>query len=354
MGTAETPKETTVSFSESAMTANPSINRPMSASDWGRLLALSVLWGGSFFFIGVAVQDLPPLTIVVLRVGLASVALLTLGRLVGVNLPVDRRIWAAFVGMGLLNNAIPFLLIVWGQTQIASGLAAILNATTPLFTIIVAHGLTSDERMTGGRIAGVLLGLLGVAVMIGGAAAEGLGVNVLGQLAVLAAACAYAFAGVFGRRFKTMGVSPLATATGQVTASTAMLLPIALLVDRPWTLPVPATETVAAILGLALVSTAVAYILYFRILATTGATNLLLVTLLIPVSAILLGVVVLGETLEPKHCAGMALIALGLSAIDGRPWRAFRRIASTRTPARDAGENGPSGPGVHDRNSSAQ
>jgi drug/metabolite transporter (DMT)-like permease len=314
------------------MTTSAAANRPMTSLEWSLLLTLSVLWGGSFFFVGVAVKELPPLTIVVLRVALAALALHAIIRLMGVKLPSDRRAWAAFVGMGLLNNVIPFTLIVWGQMHIASGVASILNATTPLFTVIVAHFLTSDEKMSGGRLAGVLIGLVGVAVMIGGAALQSLGVNVMAQLACLAAAIFYALAGVFGRRFKAMGVAPMATATGQVTASSIMLLPVMLIVDQPWTIAMPTFDTIAALLGLALLSTAIAYILYFRILATAGATNLLLVTFLIPVSAILLGILVLGETLQPKHMLGMALIGLGLAAIDGRPWRALSRLLTPRKP----------------------
>jgi drug/metabolite transporter (DMT)-like permease len=297
------------------------INRPMTIREWGLLLCLSVLWGGSFFCVGIAVKELPALTIVVSRVVLAALALLAVIRFMGVKLPTDRSAWKAFFGMGLLNNAIPFTLIVWGQTHIASGVASILNAATPLFTVVVAHFLTADEKMTGRRLVGVTIGLVGVAVMIGGAALQSLGVNVAAQLACLAAALSYACAGVFGRRFKLMGVTPMATATGQVVASSLLLLPVVMLVDRPWMLTAPSAGALAALLGLALLSTAVAYVLYFRILATAGATNLLLVTFLIPVSAILLGTLVLGEALEAKHIIGMALIGFGLAAIDGRPWR---------------------------------
>ena len=301
------------------------MNRPMTALEWGLLLTLSVLWGGSFFFVGVAVRELPTLTIVVLRVALAALALLAISRLMGARLPADVRVWAAFFGMGLLNNVVPFTLIAWGQTQIASGVASILNATTPLLTVVAAHFLTRDEKMTGGRLAGILVGLAGVAVMIGGSAMQSLGADVIAQLACLAAALAYAFAGVFGRRFRAMGVAPMATATGQVAASSIMLLPVMMIVDRPWTLAMPSIDAVAALLGLALLSTALAYVLYFRILATAGATNVLLVTFLAPVSAILAGVLVLGEALQGKHLLGMALIGIGLAAIDGRPWRALAR-----------------------------
>jgi drug/metabolite transporter (DMT)-like permease len=290
----------------------------MGPLEWALLLALSVLWGGSFFFTALAVRELPPLTIVALRVGLAALLLLAVNRLLGVALPRDRRVWAAFLGMGLLNNVVPFCLIVWGQTHLASGLAAILNATTPLATVVVAHLLTGDEKMTGNRLAGVIIGFLGVALMLGPSLLDGLGTNLVAQLACLAAALSYACAGVYGRRFQRMGVPPVTTATGQVTASTLLLLPVALVVDRPWTLTAPSLTTWCAVLGIAALSTALAYVLYFRILATAGATNLLLVTFLIPVSAILLGAGVLGERLEAFQLIGMALIAAGLAAIDGR------------------------------------
>lgn len=305
----------------------------MGAGDWGLLVALSVLWGGSFLFNGVAVRELPPFTIVALRVALAALALNLLVRALGQAMPRGRRAWTAFFGMGLLNNLIPFCLIVWGQTQIASGLASILNATTPLFAAVVAHFLTEDERLTANRVAGVGIGFAGVAWMVGPGALAGLGSAVWAQLAVLGGAVSYAFAGVYGRRFKAMGVPPLATATGQVTASAAMLLPLALAVDRPWALPAPGPATWGAILGIALLSTALAYVLFFRILARAGSANLMLVTFLIPVSAVLMGAAVLGERLEPRHFAGMGLIALGLAAIDGRlPALALARLRGAARP----------------------
>ncbi len=292
--------------------------KQMDASEWGMLVALSLLWGGSFFFIGIAVKELPPVTIVTLRVSLAATALLIVCRIMGLHLPRQWAVWRAFFGMGLLNNIIPFCLIVWGQTHIASGLASILNATTPLFTVIVAHFLTADEKMTGNKLAGVLIGFAGVATMIGPAAFGGAISGLWGQIAILGAAISYSFAGIFGRRFKAMGVPPLMTATGQISSSTLMLIPAALLIDKPWTLAMPSLGTWGALIGIALLSTALAYLIFFRILATAGATNLALVTFLIPVSAILLGSLILGEQLEIKHFAGMAMIAAGLAAIDGR------------------------------------
>jgi len=294
------------------------IQKQMDASEWGMLVALSLLWGGSFFFIGIAVKELPPVTIVTLRVSLAATALLIVCRIMGLHLPRQWAVWRAFFGMGLLNNIIPFCLIVWGQTHIASGLASILNATTPLFTVIVAHFLTADEKMTGNKLAGVLIGFAGVATMIGPSAFGGAISGLWGQIAILGAAISYSFAGIFGRRFKAMGVPPLMTATGQISSSTLMLIPAALLIDKPWTLAMPSLGTWGALIGIALLSTALAYLIFFRILATAGATNLALVTFLIPVSAILLGSLILGEQLEIKHFAGMAMIAAGLAAIDGR------------------------------------
>ncbi|KJS43512.1 MAG: ABC transporter permease [Rhodospirillaceae bacterium BRH_c57] len=299
-------------------------NRPMTLLEWAMLLALATVWGGSFFFNGIAVRELPVFTVVVTRVALAAIILLAIMRLRGERMPRDKRVWAAFFGMGLLNNAIPFSLIVWGQQHIASGVASILNASTPLFTVILAHVLTRDERMTGGKLSGVLIGFIGVAVMIGAEAFRDFGVNVVAQFMCLAGAVSYAFAGIYGRRFKAMGISPMSTATGQVVASSLILLPLMMVVDHPWTLQTPSLAAIGALIGVAAISTALAYVLYFRILATAGATNLLLVTFLIPVSAILLGTLFLGEVLLPRHFAGMALIGIGLAAIDGRPWKAVR------------------------------
>lgn len=296
-------------------------NRPMTAREWGMLLTLSLVWGGSFFFYEIAVRQLPVFTVVVCRVGLAAVILLAVLRLTGQRLPRSGKVWAAFFGMGMLNNVIPFSLIVAGQQSVASGVASILNAATPLFGVIFAHLLTQDEKLTTLKLAGVIVGFLGVAVMIGPDAISGLGWNLAAQMMILAGAASYAFAGIFGRRFKAMGVLPMATATGQVIASSIILLPLVLVIDRPWTLPAPGWDAIAALIGVAAISTAFAYFLYFRILASAGATNLLLVTFLIPISAILLGTAFLSEALLPRQIAGMALIGLGLSLIDGRLWR---------------------------------
>lgn len=306
------------------------ITKSMSLPEWGMLVFLSVLWGGSFLFVAVAVKQVPTLTVVLLRVGLAALVLHLVLLVLGVRLPRDGKIWRAFLVMGTLNNLVPFTLIAWGQIHIASGLASILNATTPLFTVVLAHYWTSDERMTVSRMLGVLVGFGGVVLMIGPAALADIGVDVFAQLACLAAAVSYAVAGLYGRRFVRDGVEPLVTATGQVTASAVLLLPVVALADRPWTLTSPDAPVWAAIIALAVLSTALAYVVYFRLLATAGATNLLLVTFLIPVTAIILGALVLGERLESRQVIGMILIGIGLTAIDGRIVRARHRWLRTR------------------------
>lgn len=310
------------------------MSRPMTARQWAMLLTLAALWGGSFLFNAVAVQALPVMTIVAARVGLAALVLLATLPLLGIALPRGAAVWRAFAVMGLLNNAVPFTLIVWGQAHIPSGLASILNATTPLFAVLLAHWLTADERLTASRLAGVVLGLGGVAVLVGPVALAGFGAGGLAELACIGAALSYALAGIYGRRFRAMGVAPLAVATGQVTASSVLLVPLALTVDRPWALPVPGTAALLAVLALALLATALAYWLYFRLLASAGATNLLLVTLLVPPVAVALGALVLGEVPTARHAAGLALIAAGLATIDGRVLRAV-------TPSRTASPDRP-------------
>jgi len=307
--------------------------KSMGPVEWFLLIILSVLWGGSFFFSKVVLAELGPLTIVLGRVSIAAVVLNVMVRATGQRMLASPRSWGFFLVMGLLNNLVPFSLIFWGQTQIPSAMASILNATTPLWTVLLAHFLTADERLTPGRLSGVVFGLGGVVVAIGPGTLLGLGLDVLAQLAVVGAAISYALAGIYGKRFK--GVSPLVTAAGQLTCSTLMVIPVALFVDRPWLLPMPTLTTWGALLALALLSTAVAYVIYFRLLSTAGATNLLLVTFLIPVSALMLGMTLLGEQLDPRTFVGMGLIGLGLVAMDGRLLRTARARFSPQPASRN-------------------
>jgi len=205
----------------------------MSPTEWTLLALLSLLWGGSFFFSKIAVEALPPLTVVLARVGLAAIALGLFLRATGRPIPRGRALWLSFAGMGLLNNLIPFALIFWGQTIISSGLASILNATTPVFSLLVAHALTTDEKLAANKLAGVALGIVGIAVLMGAQAAAGASGSLLAILACLGAALSYGFASVFGRRFRRLGVEPALGAFGQITATTVMMVPIALVVDTP-------------------------------------------------------------------------------------------------------------------------
>lgn len=299
----------------------------MGATEWLLLGVLSVLWGGSFFFNKITVAEWPPFAIVQVRVGLAALALLLAVRVAGLSMAVGRGTWLAFFGMGVLNNLIPFSLFLWGQQQIASGLASILNATTPIFAVLVMHCF-GHEKATAPKLAGVLAGLVGVGILMGPDALGGLGSNLAAQLACVLAAVSYAFSGLLGRRFR--GLPPLVAAAGQLSASTVMIVPIVFALNPPWTLPVPSLRAVLAAVGLALISTALAYIIFFRIMRTAGPSNAMLVTFLIPVSAILLGCGLLGEALMPRHFAGMAAIFVGLALIDGRVagrWRAKRADA---------------------------
>jgi drug/metabolite transporter (DMT)-like permease len=291
----------------------------MSAADWLLLIFLSMLWGASFFFARIALAELPPLSLALGRVAIAAAILTVLARATGLALPAGLPAWGPYLLLGLLNNALPFALLFWAQTHIASGLAAILTATTPFFTIVVAHLTTQDDKFTPGRAIGLVIGFAGVVLMLGFDLMGDFGAYVLAELACLVAAVLYAISGAIGRRFGR--TPPLVISTAMLSAASVILLPPALIVDRPWTLPMPSLAAWSALIGIAVLSTALGYVFYFRILARAGATNLLLVTFLMPVSAILLGTLLLGEEFLPRHLVGMIGIALGLAAIDGRPAR---------------------------------
>ncbi len=315
-------KERNTKHQQPEQMKNMPINRTMGFKEWGLILVLSILWGGSFFFIKVAVQDIPPLTLVLCRVGLAAGVLRIVVAVSGKRMPTSLKTWGAFLLMGALNNFIPFSLIVWGQQHIDSSLASILNATTPIFSVVLAHFLIREERLTIPRGTGVVLGWFGVSMLIGMESLHGTGVQLLGQLAILGAACSYACAALYGRRFR--GMAPVVVATGMLTGTTILIVPFAVFFERPWTLQ-PSSLSVGAIIALAVLSTALAYIIYFRVLSVAGATNLMLVTFLIPLSAIFLGMVILGEQPGWNAFGGMLFIFAGLLAIDGRVLSTFRR-----------------------------
>ncbi|TCM58595.1 drug/metabolite transporter (DMT)-like permease [Rhizobium sp. PP-F2F-G48] len=301
--------------------ATTPVETRMTPLTWGLLALLGLIWGASFFFGRIAVQHVPAFTLVFLRVSIAALALhlFVRGRF-DIYKALAAR-WRAFLVLGLLNNAIPHSFIFLGQTQIGAGLASILNATTPIWTVLLAHVLTNDEKLSPRKIGGTALGLAGTVLLIGPSALGHLGATSHGiplwaLILPLGAAISYGFAGIYGRRFR--GLAPPVTAAGQLTASSLIMLPVSLLADHPWTLAMPPLTTILAILALALVSTAYGYILFFRIMARAGATNTSLVTLLVPPSALLFGLAFLGERLDITDIGGMTLIAAGLIVLDGR------------------------------------
>jgi drug/metabolite transporter (DMT)-like permease len=304
----------------------PMINIVMTRREWAILLALAAIWGAAFFFIKVAVTHVAPLTYVWLRLTIAAAALVGWMRWRGERLYLPLSFWAAILVLALLNNVVPFLLFGWAQQHIASGLASILNATTPIWGVIAAHLATSDERMTPAKLIGVVIGFAGVATMIGPDLLAS-GGSLLPQLACILASLCYALAGVWARRFRPMKISPLKVSTAQLLVGALVMTPLSLTVEQPWIGGSVSLEALGAILVLALVCSAFAYVLYFRLIDSAGATNATLVTLLVPPVAILLGALFLGEMLTGGQFLGLALIGLGLAVIDGRLFAAVRRRA---------------------------
>lgn len=287
----------------------------MRTTDWLLLAFLSLLWGASFFFAAVAVRDIPPLTLVLARVAIAAAILLPIVRALGLALPTGLAAWRSYAVLAILNNLIPFSLIFYGQTRIASALASVLNATTPLFALILARAF-ADEPLTAARIGGVLLGILGVAILMGPDVLSANTGSTLGMLCVLGAAFSYGLSALWMRRLRDM--PPMVSALSRLLCSSLLLLPVAATVDRFWELAIPGLPAASAVLGLAALSTALAYIVFFRISAAAGPSNVMLVTLLIPVSATALGALVLGERLAANQLAGAMVIASALVVIDGR------------------------------------
>jgi len=306
--------------------SKPMINTVMTRGDWAILLVLALIWGAAFFFIHVAVAHVAPLTYVWLRLSIAAVGLLAWMRWKGEKLSLPLPVWGAILLLALLNNVVPFALFGWAQQHIASGLASILNATTPIWGVVVAHIATSDEKITPAKLIGVVVGFVGVATMIGPDLLTS-GESIVPQLACIAASLCYALAGVWARRFRPMGLKPLKVATAQLLVGALVMTPVSLTVAEPWIGGSPSLAALGAITVLALACTALGYVLYFRLIDSAGATNATLVTLLVPPIAILLGALFLGELLNGTQFLGFAFTALGLAVIDGRLIAAVRRKA---------------------------
>jgi len=290
--------------------------RSLGITEWMLLVGLSILWGGSYLFMKLAVLTVPLFTIVLGRVSIAALALLIVLTISGTGIPKGRRIWLAFFGMGIFNNVIPMSLIVFSQNSISVGLASILNSITPLLTILVAHMTTNDERLTFRKLVGISFGIMGVVMLMGPELVDNFGVAALGEWACLGAALSYACANTFGRRFVQLGTKPMQTAFGQVVASTVILAPLVIVVDQPWAISDPGFLPVLSILALGLFCTALAYVIYFQILARSGATAIALVTFMIPPSAILMGWLALGEQISSQDFLGLSLIGVGLFSVN--------------------------------------
>jgi drug/metabolite transporter (DMT)-like permease len=295
----------------------------MGPYEWGLLFLLSILWGCTFFFGKIAREEMSAFTIVLFRVGIAAAILAIAVQLSGLQFPKGLKAWWPFLVMGLLNNVLPFSLIFWGQKEIGAGLASVLNASTPLFGAIVAHLVTDDEKLRSNRLIGVLIGIAGVAVLMG---PTGLDMNVtraMGMGAVLLASLCYGISGAWAKRFR--GVPALTSSACQLSCSTAVMAPLVLVFDPPWAQGLPSVKVMLAVLAIATLCTALAYVIFFTIIRRAGSSNVLLVTLLVPFSATALGIVFLGEQLHATDLAGAALVGLALLIIDGRPYAAMHR-----------------------------
>ena len=293
---------------------------PMTLSQWLQLLLLALLWSIAYTFVGFALRELPPLTLVLCRLALAAAMLAVVVHAMALAWPRGPKEWAPFVVMSVFNNVIPFSLIARGQQDIASGLASVIIATTPLWTVVLTRVFRPAETIGAMRLAGLALGVAGVAVLFGPEAMAGRGTLFQGMVLVLVAAMSYGCAGVWGARFRD--VPPILASCCQLVGSALILLPLSLIVDRPWNLPMPGLLTVSSIVALSVLSTVVAYIVFYRVLAAVGGTNVMLVTLIMPPLSIALGIALLAETFQPRYAAGAAIIALALVVIDGRAPRA--------------------------------
>lgn len=303
------------------MTQSPKLD----GTGWLLIGILSILWGGAFFLIEVGLRSYPPITLVFMRLALAVPPMWIAMRLMGERLPTEPRIWGLLAIVGALNCALPFILFFWGQQYLDSGYASILNATTPLWGVITAHFLTSDEKATPARIIGVLVGMAGIVVMVGPEAMKGLSNNLLAQIACIVSTIFYSFAAIYGRRLSQSELTPMAVATGQTLVAALMMVPIVAVMDQPWAMPTPRLDATLAGITLALLSTALAYTLYFRLIDRSGASNAQLVAFLMPILAVILGIAFLGESLTGGQIAGAGLIAVGLAILDGRLVTRFQK-----------------------------
>ncbi|WP_199091663.1 EamA family transporter [Bosea sp. ASV33] len=282
---------------------------PNRATEIALLLVLATLWGGSYSFIKIGVETIPPLTLIAARTLIAGLILLAVIRWRGLRLPRDLVAWRRFLTQALLNSVVPFTLIAWAERSVDAGLASILNGTTPVFVFLISLALMPKRRPDWRKALGVAAGVAGISLIVGVDAFSGLGSQAVPQLAIVAATIAYAFAALFGRHFT--GMDPLLPAAGSMLTGAALLIPAALIVDRPWTLA-PSQESVLALLALAVVSTALAFAIYFRLIRTLGSVGTTAVSYLRVPVGVAIGFVFLGERLQPTAWIGLALVVLGV------------------------------------------
>jgi drug/metabolite transporter (DMT)-like permease len=299
----------------------------MGATEWALIVLHSTMWGSAFFFGAIAIKEISPLTITAFRLIPACLIVAVACMFAGNRIPAKWHFWQRMLVLGFVNNMAPMLLILWAQHQVAGGVAAVFNATAPLFAVILAHFATADEKMSWRKIAGILAGVAGVSVLVGTDVTSGTTGDVLAKIALLGAACLYAISGVFAR--SSSHEPPFVIAFGQMFSAMLLAMPLALIVDRPWMTAMPSQTAVAAVLAMGVFGSAFAALLYFTVLRRAGATNTLLVTLLLPLTPIILGTLFLGETFGPREMAGAALIGIALVILDGRLPRALATMTST-------------------------
>jgi len=287
-------------------------NTPNMAKELALLLALSTLWGASYTFIKVGIETIPPVTLIAMRTLIAGVILVAIIRWRGLRLPKDIATWRRFTIQACLNSVVPFTLIAWAERTTGAGLATILNSTTPIFAFLLTVLITRHEAVTGRKLFGVAAGLLGICLVIGIQALGGLGRELLAQLAVVAASVCYGGAAIFGKHFK--GLDPMMPAAGSMLSGAAILIPVSLVVDRPWTLA-PSTASTLALLGLAILSTALAFAIYFRLLQTLGTVGTTAQSYLRVPIGVAIGALFLGETLTSTAWLGLACVIVGVAAM---------------------------------------
>ena len=296
----------------------------MGAIEWTLIVLHSIMWGSAYFFGAIALRELPSLTITAFRLIPACIIVVGVCWMAGNRIPRTAEYWRRMLVLGVTNNVLPMMLILFAQHQVSGGIAAVFNAMTPLIAVVLAHFVTVDEKFTSHKGVGIAAGIIGVSVLVGADITSGASGGVVAKLALLGAAAAYAISGLFAR--KTSREPPFVIAAGQMLSALIISMPLALMVDQPWTLPIPTASAWGAVLGMGVFGSAVAALLYFTVLKRAGATNTLLVTLLLPLTPILLGAAFLGERLSTREWAGAAIIGAALVILDGRLIRKLRAV----------------------------